>query len=193
MCAFVITKRTWWYVFPSNYCHTTLGFYNPRNHWSPNISQFRLPCYLQGLLTLQSLFVSCQIPEGWRSQTRVGLLDSCQIGLDSNAVRCYFYHNLRCTIPNCANINLAFSQSITKVKSRLGKKKSHVSKTCLLIPQNTHLYINVQVSSPTCQLVDLLQKLLDVILHLFDLSGVGALTLGTHMEQSKNTTLFPHI
>lgn len=29
----------------------------------------------------------------------------------------------------------------------------------------------------TCELVDLLKKLLDVILHLFDLSGVCALTL----------------
>lgn len=34
--------------------------------------------------------------------------------------------------------------------------------------------------SPTCQLVDLLEQLLDVIFHLFDLSGVGALTLTTH-------------
>lgn len=42
------------------------------------ISQFALPCYLQWLFALQSLFVSSQIPECWWSQACVWLLNACQ-------------------------------------------------------------------------------------------------------------------
>lgn len=45
------------------------------------------------------------------------------------------------------------------------------------------------VLSPTCELVDLFEQLLDVIFHLFDLSGVGALTLTINSKHHIRTTL----
>lgn len=52
--------------------------YTGQNHRNGKtlMPKFALPCYLQRLFTLQSLFVGSQIPEsGWR-QTCVGLLDA---------------------------------------------------------------------------------------------------------------------
>lgn len=42
--------------------------------------------------------------------------------------------------------------------------------------------------SHTCQLVDLFEQLLDVIFNLFDLSGVGALTLTINRKCHITTT-----
>lgn len=61
------------------YCHSTLIIptqfiyrLKTQNY------EFALPCYLQRLFTLQSLFVSSQIPECWWSQACVRLLNACQ-------------------------------------------------------------------------------------------------------------------
>lgn len=61
------------------YCHSTLIIPTQFIYrLKTQNCEFALPCYLQRLFTLQSLFVSSQIPECWWSQACVRLLNACQ-------------------------------------------------------------------------------------------------------------------